>query len=192
MLSTKDLLFKERPAKKLVDWYVGPYIIDQVVSMNIVKLRLPTSMRIHLVVNVSWVVQYKKQVEERKVEEVKLVKVEEVKEWKVEKILNKRKVREVVKYLVWWKGFTIKHNSWEREEDLENTKKVVTKFKEKVNTEVRRQKKLDMAEKRDFRRGKLPGKYIAKILYSWDNGNFENKYLRKLKRNWEKWKEKIR
>jgi len=31
---------------------------------------------------------------------VKPVEVEEVKEWKVEKILNKKKVREIVKYLV--------------------------------------------------------------------------------------------
>ena len=27
MLSTKDLVFKERPVKKLVDRYVGPYTI---------------------------------------------------------------------------------------------------------------------------------------------------------------------
>jgi len=39
-------------------------------------------------------------VKEQKVEEVKLVKVEGVEKWKVEKILNKRKVRRVVKYLV--------------------------------------------------------------------------------------------
>ena len=38
-------------------------------------------------------------------------------------------------------------------------------FKERMNVEVRRQEKLDMAEKRDFRREELPGKYIAKILY---------------------------
>jgi len=38
MLSTKDLIFKERPAKKLVDQYMGPYIIDEVVSTNTVKL----------------------------------------------------------------------------------------------------------------------------------------------------------
>ena len=56
MLSTKDLVFKERLAKKLVDRYVGPYIIDEVLSTNVVKLQLPTSMRIHLVVNVSQVV----------------------------------------------------------------------------------------------------------------------------------------
>jgi len=36
---------------------------------------------------------------------VKLVEVEGVKEWKVGKILNKRKVRGVVKYLVQWKEF---------------------------------------------------------------------------------------
>jgi len=31
--------------------------------------------------------------------------VEEIEEWEVEKILNKRKIREVEKYLVRWKGF---------------------------------------------------------------------------------------
>jgi len=34
----KDLMFKERPAKKLVEQYMGPYIIDEVVSTNAVKL----------------------------------------------------------------------------------------------------------------------------------------------------------
>ena len=53
ILSIKDLVFKERLAKKLVDQYIGPYIIDKVVSTNAIKLRLPTSMRIHPVVNVS-------------------------------------------------------------------------------------------------------------------------------------------
>ena len=64
MLSIKDLVFKERPARKLVDQYVGLYIIDEVVSINAVKLQLPTSMRIHLVVNISQVVQYRNQVGE--------------------------------------------------------------------------------------------------------------------------------
>ena len=50
--------------------------------------------------NVSQIVQYKEQVEGQKKEEAKSIKVEGVKEWKVEKILNKRKIREVEKYLV--------------------------------------------------------------------------------------------
>jgi len=53
ILSMKDLVFKEQLAKKLVDRYVGPYTIDEVISTNVVKLWLPMSMRIHPVVNVS-------------------------------------------------------------------------------------------------------------------------------------------
>jgi len=93
-------VFKERLARKLVDQYIGPYTIEEVVSTNAVKLRLPTLIRIHLVVNVSWIVWYKEQVEGQKEEERKLIEIEGVKEWEIEKILNKRKIRGVNKYLV--------------------------------------------------------------------------------------------
>jgi len=53
MLSTKDLVFKERLVRKLVERYIGPYEIEEVILINVIKLRLPSSMRIHLVVNVS-------------------------------------------------------------------------------------------------------------------------------------------
>ena len=91
MLSTKDLVFKERLARKLVDRYIGPYAIKEVVSSNTVKLRLPTSMRIHLVVNVSQIVWYKEQVGGQKKKEGKPIEIERVEEWEVEKILNKKK-----------------------------------------------------------------------------------------------------
>ena len=52
------------------------------------------------VVNISQIVQYKKQVEGQKKEEVKPIEVKGVEEWEVEKILNKRKVQGVEKYLV--------------------------------------------------------------------------------------------
>jgi len=47
------MLSIEQLARKLVDQYIGLYIIDEVISTNVVKLRLPMSIRIHLVVNVS-------------------------------------------------------------------------------------------------------------------------------------------
>jgi len=53
--------------------YVGPYMIEEVVSSNAVKLHLPSLMRIHLVVNVSWIVRYKEQVKGQKKEEGKPV-----------------------------------------------------------------------------------------------------------------------
>jgi len=62
-------------------------------------------------------------------------------------------------------------------------------FEGKMNAEVRRQEKLDMVEKKkDFRRGELPGKYTAKMLYGWNDGKFEKEYLKKLERNWQRWK----
>jgi len=42
---------------------------------------------------------------------------------------------------------------------------VLEEFEGRMNTEVRRQEKLDMAEEKDFRRGELPGKFMAKMLY---------------------------
>ena len=96
----------------------------------------------------------------------------------MEKILNKRKIRGVKKYLVHWKGFTAEHDSWERREDFEG----------RMEMEIGRQEKLDRAEEQDFRRKELPGKFMVKMLYGWDNGKFEEEYLKKLERNWKRWK----
>ena len=93
--------------------------------------------------------------------------------------MNNRK-KGVVKYLVWWKGFIVKYDSWEREEDLENTKKAVVEFERGLNIEVRRQENL---EEKKFKRGELLGRYTVKMLYSWDNRQFKEEYLRKLERN---------
>ena len=57
-----------------------PYIIEEIVSRNIVKLKLLVSMRIHLVVNISRVVRYREPVKGQKVEEPKPVKVDKVEE----------------------------------------------------------------------------------------------------------------
>jgi len=75
-------------------------------------------------------------------------------------------------------------DTWERKEDLGNTREVLEEFEGRMNAEVRKQERLDMAEEKDFRRGELPGKFMAKILYRWDDGKFKEEYLRKLERNW--------
>jgi len=73
-------------------------------------------------------VRYKKQVKGQKKEEGKLVEVERVKEWEVEKILNKKKIREVVKYLIRWKGFMAEGDTWERRENLKNAEELIEEF----------------------------------------------------------------
>ena len=124
----------------------------------------------------------------QKKEEGKLVEVEGVEEWEVEKILNKKKIRGVEKYLVWWKGFTAEGDIWKRKENLKNVEEALEEFEGRMSTEVRRQERIDMAEERDFRREELLGKFIARMLYGWDDRKFEEEYLKKLERNWRRWK----
>ena len=51
--------------------------------------------------------------------------------------MNKRKIREVEKYLVRWKEFTAESDIWEKEEDLRNTRELVDDFEERLEAEVR-------------------------------------------------------
>jgi len=161
--------------------YVGPYAIEEVVSSNAVKLRLPSSMRIHPVINVSQIVRYKEQVKGQKKEEGKLVEVEGVEEWEVEKILNKKKIRGVEKYLIRWKEFTAEGDTWEGRENLKNAKELIEEF-EREKVVVRR----EVEEEGEYRRMELLGKYTAKLLYGWDDQRFEEEYLNKLEKNWKR------
>ena len=65
---------------------------------------------------------------------------------------------------------------------------MLEEFKGRMNAEIRRQEKINMVEERDFRRGELPEKFMVKMLYGWNDGKFKEEYLRKLERNWQKWK----
>ena len=92
LLSTKDLKWQmiERRSEKLTEWFIGPYRVKGIVSTNAIELELPSSIKIHPVVNVSQVWLYKPQVEGQKKTLPKPVIIGEEKEFKVEKILNKR------------------------------------------------------------------------------------------------------
>ena len=76
----------------------------------------------------------------------------------------------------------------EKREDLGNAKEAVAEFEGRMEVEVRKQERVDRVEERDFRREELLGKFIARMLYGQDNGKFEEEYLKKLERNWRRWK----
>ena len=140
-------------------------------------------MRIHPVVNVSRIVRYKEQIKGQKKEEGKPVEVERVEEWEVEKILNKKKIRGVEKYLIRWKGFTAEGDTWEKKENLKNAEEMIKEF-ERGEVVVRR----EVEEEGEYRKMELPGKYTAKLLYGWDDRKFKEEYLNKLEKNWKRWK----
>jgi len=92
MLSTKDLKYQivGRRTEKLMERFVGPYKVKKIVSLNIVELELPNTIKIHPVVNVSRICRYVGQVEGQKREQPAPVIIDGEEEWKVEKILNKQ------------------------------------------------------------------------------------------------------
>jgi len=130
MLSTKDLKYQMvgRRTEKLTEKFVGPYKIKKIVSSNAVELELPSTVKIHPVVNVSRIRRYIGQVEGQKKKQLLPVIIEGEEEWEVERILNKRRVRGKNKYLVRWKGFMAESDTWEGRENLKNAKEAIEEF----------------------------------------------------------------
>ena len=85
--------------------------------------------------------------------------------------------------MIWWKGFTVEGDTWERKENLKNAEELIEEF-EQEGVEVRQQEE----EVEEYRRMELLGKYMAKVLYEWNNQRFEEEYLKKLEKNWRRWK----
>ena len=75
-------------------------------------------------------------------------------------------------------------DTWERRENLKNAEELIKEFKQ-GGVEVRRQE----GEEEEYKRMELPGKFMARVLYGWDDRKFEEEYLNKLERNWRKWKD---
>jgi len=75
MLSTKDLKYQMvgRRTEKLMERFVGSYRIKKIILLNAVELELPSTVKIHLVVNVSRIRRYIGQVEGQRKEQPALV-----------------------------------------------------------------------------------------------------------------------
>jgi len=92
--------------------------------------------------------------------------------------MNKRKRYRKWEYLVRWKGYMAKEDSWERKENLKNAKEAVEDYERAYRKEGRR-----MEEHKE-----MPGRFMAKTLYGWDDRKFDREYLKKLEKNWRRWK----
>ena len=71
MLSTKDLKYQMvgRRTEKLTERFVGPYKVKKIILSNAVELELPSTVKIHLVVNISRIHRYIGQVKGKKREQ---------------------------------------------------------------------------------------------------------------------------
>jgi len=197
LISTKDFSMElmKRAMKKLTEKFIGPYVVKKIMSENAVELELLASLRIHPVVNVRRIVKYREQIEGQKKIPPPPVKIAGEKEYEVEEILDRQERRGKTKYLVKWKGYTAEENTWEGLENLKNAMEKIEEFeKGRFEEEIRRIRmkkgkeiKLN-PEAEEFKREELPGRYTAKLLYGWNDKKFDKEYLKKLERNWNRWK----
>ena len=197
LISTKDFSAElmKRAMKKLTEKFIGLYVVRKIMSENVVELELPVLLRVHLVVNVRRLVKYREQVEGQKKIPPPPVKVAREKEYEVEEILDRQERRGKMRYLVKWKGYTAEGNTWEGLENLKNTMEKVEelekgRFEEELRR-IRMKKGKEMRlnpEAEEFKRGELPVRYMMKLLYGWDDKKFDEEYLKKLERNWNRWK----
>ena len=191
LLSTKDLKYQmvRRWMEKFIEHFVEPYRVKTIISSNTIELDLPSTIRIHPVVNVSRVWWYRSQVEEQRKEVSQPVVIEEEEEWEIEKIMNKRKVWGRDKYLVWWKGCTAEKDTWESKKNLKNTMKLVEEFKKEYQKEEEEEVRWqETAENKRMFSRELLGRYTAKLLYGWGNKKYNQEYWKKIKKNWRQWK----
>ena len=112
LISMKDFLAElmKKATKKLMEKFIGPYIVRKVVLENVMELELLMLLRIHPVVNGRRIGKYQEQVEGQKRILPPPVEVDSEKEYEVEEILDRQERKGKTKYLVKWKGYTAKEN----------------------------------------------------------------------------------
>ena len=104
-LSTENLKLT-RASKKLMEQWLGSYDIIKHIGDNALELRLPRSMKIHPVLNISQVKPYKEHLEGQptfKPDPVQVTEGREV-EFEVEAIIDSQWKGRRLEYLVHWKG----------------------------------------------------------------------------------------
>ena len=131
-------------SKKLTEKWIGLYEVTQV-TPNVVELKLPKTLRIHLVMNVSHVKPYLGPLPGQPVSRPSLVHVSEAcdKEYEVDYIVASCIYRCQLQYLVHWKGYEEHKHTWEPASNVKNAPLVVERFY-KENTSA--PQKLHMAQ----------------------------------------------
>jgi len=166
MLSTKNLKYQMvgRRTEKLMERFVGPYRIKKIISSNVVELELPSTVKIHSVVNISRIQRYIGQVEGQRKEQPAPVIIEGEEEWEVKRILNKQRIQGKDKYLVQWKGFTAELDTWEGRENLGNAREAIEEYEKEYQQDMENVRKQEK-EKGTFKRGELPKQFMARKLF---------------------------
>ena len=73
-------------------------------------------------------------------------------------------------------------DTWKGKENLGNTKEMIEEFEKAYRRDIEDIKRQEREEE-TFRRGKLPGRFMARKLYGWTDKRYDEEYWARLERN---------
>ena len=120
LLSSKNIALKTPGSNKLLPKFLGPFKITEALSPVTYRLQLPDSMRCHNVFHISQLMEYKTDGRAQAPPPPLDFDDGEGGTWlEIDRVLSHRRVkygsREVMQYLVQWKGYGPEHNEWRDE-----------------------------------------------------------------------------
>jgi len=125
------------PTVKLVPKCYGPLLITRVISHVSYWLALPQRWHIHPVFHASLLTPYKETpTHGPNFPEPAPDLIEGQPEWEIQEILDSRKHRNQLQYLVQWKGFSEAHDSWELAKNI-HADQLIAKFHQKKTSTIR-------------------------------------------------------
>ena len=125
---------------KLNPKYIGPFPISKIINPVAVQLALPAHFKIHNSFHVSKIKRAKATNEfpDRPIIEKPPPTIQadndQESEWEIERIIDKRKSRGRIEYLVKWKGYDTHDNQWLTVSQLVNAREVIRDFEEAVRS----------------------------------------------------------
>lgn len=118
-----------RPCDKLDYRRLGPFCIQEKINPVAYRLELPASMKVHPVFHVSLLESYKEStISGRLQPSLPSVEVENHEEYEVEEVLDSRRRRGKLQYLIHWRGYDISERTWEPAANLANAPLKVQEF----------------------------------------------------------------
>ncbi|KAG0592495.1 hypothetical protein KC19_1G257000, partial [Ceratodon purpureus] len=118
-----------RPCDKLDYRRLGPFCIQEKINPVAYRLELPASMKVHPVFHVSLLESYKEStISGRLQPSLPSVEVENHEEYEVEEVLDSRRRRGKLQYLIHWRGYDISERTWELAANLANAPLKVQEF----------------------------------------------------------------
>ena len=123
----------DHPMMKLNYKWLGPYIVDRMISRSAYQLKLPVSFsKIHPIFSVTLLCPFEGDLISKHQEchpppPPPIIR-DGIKKYKVEKILDSQILCRKVEYLVRWKGYGVEEDKWHPVCDVQGSKQLVAKF----------------------------------------------------------------